>query len=109
MHALETLARISLARYGEVHVIVLVMANPGLALHEIQVRLQVGAARCGKQAGKKGRVKDDERNAGAARLGGHVQLVQVLGDRREVDAVLPILCIGIEFNVLAEAAGEAGG
>lgn len=104
---MQVLIAVRFARDSRVHVIVLIVANPGLALHEIQVRLQVGAARCGKELWQEGCVKDDQCDAHAARFGGHMQLVQVLGQRGEVDAVLAVLCIGIEFKVVAEAAAKA--
>ena len=85
------------------------MPHPRLAFHEGQVLLQVGAAGRGEQAGQVGRVEDDLRDAQPVGGGGAVQLVQVFGQRGEVDVVLAPAGIGIELDVVAKLVADPVG
>lgn len=57
--------------------VVLVVAHPGLALHEMELAQGRGMFRF-EQTRQQSRVKDDQRNTDTARPGGNRELVKVL-------------------------------
>lgn len=54
---------------SEVDVVMLVMANPGFTLHEIDMGSQILSALCGEKFRQVWRIKDDKRNTSASFFG----------------------------------------
>src|SRR5207237_8157931 len=80
-----TLTSERLAVDRKVDVVVLIVAHPGFAFHELQILLQVRSARRGQQARQVACIEDHQRDADAARVRGDMKLVQMLCDGCEVD------------------------
>src|SRR5688500_16284397 len=88
--------------------VVLVMAYPRLALHELKVLLQMRPTCRGKQPGKIGFVENHESDSNALCTGAHIKLVQMLRDSRKVNLQLVVAAGRVELDVVAESVERAG-
>jgi len=96
------------ARHRKIDLNLIVMANPRVALHEVDAGLQGLSSPSREKPRQVCRIEDRQGNAEAMIPGGEVQLAQVLRERLEIDGEVRVSRVDIELDFVTELVLRAG-